>query len=61
MASVAEKDRVPFNRDVLKWARERVKLSPDSAAKGVGVTVDHIQKWEIRRQRPHGEAGPQAG
>jgi Zn-dependent peptidase ImmA (M78 family)/transcriptional regulator with XRE-family HTH domain len=46
MASVAEKNRVPFNRDVLRWARERVKLSPDSAAQSAGVTVEHIQKWE---------------
>jgi Zn-dependent peptidase ImmA (M78 family) len=46
MASTAEKVRVPFNREVLKWARERVKLSPESAAKGAGVTVDHIYSWE---------------
>ena len=46
MASTAEKVRVPFNREVLRWARERVKLSPESAAKGAGVTVDHIFSWE---------------
>lgn len=41
-----KKERAPFNRDVLRDARERVKLSPDSAAKGAGVTVEQIQKWE---------------
>jgi Zn-dependent peptidase ImmA (M78 family)/DNA-binding XRE family transcriptional regulator len=47
MVSPAQKkERAPFNRDVLRWARERVKLSPDSAAKGAGVTPDHIQRWE---------------
>jgi transcriptional regulator with XRE-family HTH domain len=46
MASVAKKQRAPFNRDVLRWARERVKLSPDSAATGAGVTPDHIKRWE---------------
>jgi transcriptional regulator with XRE-family HTH domain len=46
MSSTAEKVRIPFNREVLKWARERVKLSTESAAKGAGVTVDHIEKWE---------------
>jgi len=44
--SAQKKDRAPFNRDVLRWARERVKLSPDVAAKGAGVTPDHIQRWE---------------
>jgi len=44
VASIAEKVKVPFNRKVLN--RERVKLSPESAAKGAGVTVDHIEKWE---------------
>jgi Zn-dependent peptidase ImmA (M78 family)/DNA-binding XRE family transcriptional regulator len=47
MATAAQKKtRAPFNRDVLRWARERVRLSPDAAAKGAGVTPDRIQKWE---------------
>lgn len=41
-----KKQRAPFNREVLRDARERVKLSPDSAAENAGVTVDQIQKWE---------------
>jgi Zn-dependent peptidase ImmA (M78 family) len=47
MANLAEKkERAPFNRDVLRWARERVRLSFEGAAQGAGVTPDHIQKWE---------------
>jgi Zn-dependent peptidase ImmA (M78 family)/DNA-binding XRE family transcriptional regulator len=47
MAGAArKKERAPFNRDVLKWARERVRLSYDGAAKGAGVTPNHIQNWE---------------
>ena len=47
MASPApKKERAPFNREVLQWARKRVRLSPDSAAQGAGVTPDHIERWE---------------
>jgi transcriptional regulator with XRE-family HTH domain len=47
MASPArKKERAPFNREVLRWARDRVRLSPDSAAKGAGVTPDQIERWE---------------
>jgi Zn-dependent peptidase ImmA (M78 family) len=41
-----KKERAPFNRDVLRWARERVRLSFEGAAKGAGVTPSHIQNWE---------------
>jgi Zn-dependent peptidase ImmA (M78 family)/DNA-binding XRE family transcriptional regulator len=44
--SAQKKERAPFNRNVLRWARERVKLSPEVAARGAGVTPDQIQKWE---------------
>jgi Zn-dependent peptidase ImmA (M78 family)/transcriptional regulator with XRE-family HTH domain len=46
MVTAAKKERAPFNRNVLRWARERVRLSPDSAATGAGVTPDHIKRWE---------------
>jgi Zn-dependent peptidase ImmA (M78 family)/DNA-binding XRE family transcriptional regulator len=46
MAATAKKERAPINRDVLKWARERVRLSYDVAAKSAGVTANHIQNWE---------------
>src|SRR3981081_2229337 len=45
-SSARKKERAPFNRDVLRWARERVRLSYDTAAKGAGVTPNHIQNWE---------------
>ncbi|WP_371135584.1 multiprotein-bridging factor 1 family protein [Bradyrhizobium sp.] len=43
---------IPFNSDVLRWARERVRLSPETAAHGAGVTPDQIQKWEAGSARP---------
>ncbi len=46
VSSVRTKERAPFNRDVLRWARERVRLSLEGAAKGAGVTPSHIQNWE---------------
>lgn len=52
MATAQKKERAPFNRDVLQWARERVRLSLDSAAKGAGVTPDHIQRWETGADVP---------
>jgi Zn-dependent peptidase ImmA (M78 family) len=53
MAEAARtKERAPFNRDVLKWARERVRLSPDAAAKSAGFTLDHIQSWEAGTRVP---------
>ncbi|WP_158668072.1 helix-turn-helix domain-containing protein [Bradyrhizobium guangdongense] len=52
MAIAQKKERAPFNRDVLQWARKRVRLSLDSAAKGAGVTPDHIQRWETGADLP---------
>jgi Zn-dependent peptidase ImmA (M78 family)/DNA-binding XRE family transcriptional regulator len=54
MASTARKrkERAPFNRDVLRWARERVRLTPDNAALGAGVTPRHIEGWEAGTSVP---------
>lgn len=52
MAIVQKKERAPFNRDVLQWARKRVRLSLESAAKGAGVTPAHIQRWETGADLP---------
>lgn len=52
MATAQKKERAPFNRDVLQWARERVRLSLDSAARGAGVTPEHIQRWETGADIP---------
>jgi Zn-dependent peptidase ImmA (M78 family)/DNA-binding XRE family transcriptional regulator len=46
MSTAQKKEKAPFNPDVLQWARKRVRLSEDSAARGAGVTPDHIKRWE---------------
>lgn len=46
MPTATRKQRAPYNREVLRWARERVRLSPDGAATMAGVTPDHIVRWE---------------
>lgn len=37
---------------LLVWARERVNMPVDIAAKAVGVTVDKYQSWETGKQLP---------
>jgi len=37
---------MPINRDVLRWARERIQLSYDDAAEGAGVKPQQIEEWE---------------
>jgi len=47
MATTAKKrQEMPINRDVLVWARERVGLSQDDAAEGVGVKPEQLRQWE---------------
>ncbi len=59
MASAAKKTGFPSIAKSVRWARERVKQSPDSAAKGDGVTAEHIQRLgKGRGWVPNGEAGP---
>jgi len=52
MAKSAEKVRAPFNGSVLRWARERVRLTPEVAAETVGVTPDQIRGWESGESVP---------
>jgi Zn-dependent peptidase ImmA (M78 family)/DNA-binding XRE family transcriptional regulator len=54
MAVAAKKRRqeMPINREVLKWARERIRLSYDDAAQGVGVKASQVQEWESGRKVP---------
>ncbi len=40
------------NPELLKWARESARLSPEAVAKKVGVKVDRILMWEEGRERP---------
>lgn len=46
-ASQARRD-VPFNKAVLKWARERRGRSYEQAAHSAGVTPERIIEWEKR-------------
>jgi Zn-dependent peptidase ImmA (M78 family)/DNA-binding XRE family transcriptional regulator len=41
-----KKERAPFNSKVLRWARERVRLPQEVAAKAASVTPEQIQGWE---------------
>lgn len=37
---------------MLVWARERIEMPVDLAAKAVGVTVDKYQSWEQGEKLP---------
>lgn len=53
VASVKKKrDEMPINRDVLRWARERIQLSYDDAAEGAGVKPQQIEEWEFGPRVP---------
>lgn len=45
MSAIARQD-IPFNKSVLKWARERHGRSREQAAKRAGVTPEKITEWE---------------
>jgi Zn-dependent peptidase ImmA (M78 family) len=40
------------NPELLRWARESARLSPEAVAKKVGVKVDRILMWEEGQERP---------
>jgi Zn-dependent peptidase ImmA (M78 family) len=47
MVAAAKKRReMPINRDVLKWARERIRLTYADAAQGARVKPKQVQEWE---------------
>src|SRR5262245_8693997 len=52
MAATKTRQKMPINRDVLKWARERVGLSQDAAAEGAGVQPDQLREWEAGPKIP---------
>lgn len=37
---------------LLSWARERIKLSPEEAAKTAGITVEKLHNWEAGESLP---------
>ena len=45
-------DKAFITPNVLKWARESAKMSEDTAAAKVSVTVDKLQEWESGTSQP---------
>lgn len=43
---------MPINRDVLVWARDRVRLSQAAAAAAAGISLDQLQQWELGPKIP---------
>ncbi|MTJ04961.1 MAG: ImmA/IrrE family metallo-endopeptidase [Sediminimonas qiaohouensis] len=44
--------KAQVKRDLLVWARDRAKVSPEDAAKAAGVTVERLQGWEAGDDKP---------
>lgn len=42
----SKEDRIPLQPDVIRWARESISLSPDAAAKKLGVSITILTRWE---------------
>jgi Zn-dependent peptidase ImmA (M78 family)/DNA-binding XRE family transcriptional regulator len=51
-AATSKRQELPINRDVLVWARERVRLSQDDAAAGAGVKPERLREWEAGEKKP---------
>lgn len=45
-------ERIPFNGDVLKWARKRLSYAIEDAARRVNVSPDRLQEWESGDKSP---------
>lgn len=52
MSNVVDKVDLPYNPDVLLWARERLGLSVESAARKIQVRADRIADWEAGNRKP---------
>lgn len=50
-AAASHRD-IPFNNQVLRWARERHGRSYEDAARGVGVTAAKVIEWESGTAKP---------
>lgn len=44
--------KAQVKRDLLVWARDRAKISPEDAAKAAAVTVERLQGWEAGDDKP---------
>lgn len=52
MSNAVAKDDLPYNPDVFLWARERLGLSVEAAARKVQVGADRITDWEAGKRKP---------
>jgi transcriptional regulator with XRE-family HTH domain len=43
---------MPINREVLRWARERLKPSFEDVAEELGVKPEQVQDWELGGKLP---------
>jgi Zn-dependent peptidase ImmA (M78 family)/transcriptional regulator with XRE-family HTH domain len=48
----APKEKVPFSKDVLRWARERRQRTIEEAATRVGTAPSNVIDWEEGRKSP---------
>jgi Zn-dependent peptidase ImmA (M78 family) len=44
--------RIPFNRKVFRWARDRIRCDIEDAAKAINVTPDRLSEWEAGTRWP---------
>jgi DNA-binding transcriptional regulator YiaG len=47
-----KREKMPINREVLRWARERLKLSFEDVAEELGVKPEQVQDWELGGKLP---------
>jgi len=52
MSAAMTKPDLPFNPDVLRWARERSGLTVFDAANKLKVPAERVHAWEIGEQKP---------
>lgn len=52
MSAAAVRPELPFNPDVLVWARQRMGLSAEEAAAKVPVKVERLVAWEAMEASP---------
>ena len=52
MPAAATDNRAYINPALLTWARQRAGLSPEQAARRVGVAAGKLAAWETGESRP---------
>lgn len=52
MSAESRSFRASINPLVLKWARDTLQLSQESAAKKIGVSLETLKQWEDGEKRP---------